>query len=68
MPTMWRLMIVKIVALRVVVADGDIAGEVHHAGHDREARDRGDHRGRDARAAQDLPQRRRRHRDPRRVA
>ena len=51
-------MIVKIVAVRVVVPDRDVAGEVHHADHHREARDGGDHRGRHARAAQDLAQRR----------
>ena len=39
------------VALVVAAPDGDVAGEVHHARHHREARDDREHRGRDARAA-----------------
>ena len=48
------------VAVRVAVADGDVAGEVHHADHHGEARDRREHRGRHAGPAQDLAERRRR--------
>ena len=45
------------VGLRVVVADDDVPREVHHTGHDGEARDCGDHRRRHAGAAEDLPER-----------
>ncbi len=42
------------VGLLVVVPDDDVAAQVHHAGHDRQARDRRDDGGRNARSSQDL--------------
>ena len=46
------------VGLRVVVADDDVARQVHDARHHRKARECGDHGRRHARPPQDLPQRR----------
>ena len=48
------------VGLLVLVADDDVAGQIHHAGHDREARQRRDDGRGHARPAQDLSERRRR--------
>ena len=44
-------------SLRVVVADGHVAREVHHARHHGEAADGRHHRGRDAGPAEDLGER-----------
>ena len=58
MPTMWRLITVKTSRLVMPVVDHEVAGQVHHRDHPREARDRGDERGQHARPADDLAERR----------